>query len=99
MNKEIVGQLEKTLREKGNEIAISKNNLNRYTVNSVAFQQYPRDCYSSIEDALSEKLERGNGFSIGASFKGGGSVGDTSFSADFGITLSDNDILKLILCA
>ena len=50
MNKEIVEQLEKTLREKGNEIAISKNNLNRYTVNSVAFQQYPRDCYSSIEE-------------------------------------------------
>jgi hypothetical protein len=97
MKNNLLGKIENHFLKLGREVSSKKSNVEHYTVNCNQGKPYPRDCYDSIESAMDVKIERGDGFNIGASFKGGGSVGSTSFSSDFGFIISDADVIKLAL--
>ena len=97
MNDFLLNKLKEHFFELADEISIGECELRNYSVNTFQDKSYPRDCYEHLEDAMDEKTARGEGFTIGASFKGGGSSGLISFTSDFGFVISDTDVIKILL--
>ena len=95
MNKEIKLKIVNHFEEHAEKYSV-KLAARGYTVNCKAGQAYPRDVFSTIEDSVDALVSRGEGFELGASFTGGWSHGNTSATGDVGITMGNNELLRLL---
>jgi len=96
MNKTSKNKIMQHIVSHGKECAMYPKSIT-FSVNCVKHQDYPRDVYRELDDAVEIKLKRGHGFTLGAGFSGGWKSGNTCGTSDIGFVIADDELLNILL--
>jgi len=92
MNKQIENKIINLFIEQGKPYGMGRIPDN-YSVNCRKNKDYARDVFETLQNAFAEKIKRGDGFTIGCGWKGP----SNHSTADMGATISDCELVKLIV--